>query len=133
MTDPRSLPQASAPDTHSGRRWDVFVLLMGLAPLSLGCDSPDRVMVGESVMADSAHRGMLATDFEAPVDPDYLLGLLVPPYPPGVERLQASLVRNEQEEPYGLNTRSEDGRRRHEWALDFVRARPRPGIRDLTP
>ena len=113
---------------RSSRRWNMCVLLMGLAPLFLGCDSPDRVMVGGSVMADSAQREMLATDFEAPVDPDYLLGLLVPPYPPGVERLQASLVRNEQEEPYGLNTRSEDGRRRHEWALDFVRIGGRPAL-----
>lgn len=124
------LPRRSPP-----RLRDMRVLLMGLALLSLGCDSPDRVMIGGSAIADSAQRAMSATDFEAPVDRDFLLGLKVPPYPPGVEDLAWSPFRNERGEPWGENPRSKDGRSQHEWLLSLVRIGGRPALllsRNLT-
>lgn len=120
---------------RSRRLRDMRVLLMGLVLLSFGCESPDRVMIGGSAMADSAQRAMSATDFEAPVDRDFLLGLNVPPYPPGVEDLAWSLIHNERGEPYGQNPRSKYGRRQHEWRLDHVRIGGRPALfllRNLT-
>ena len=131
MKHPKTLSEPRAVDTRSIRLKKMCVLLTGFAPLALGCTSPDRVMTSESVeseLADSAQRTMIATDFEAPVDPDYLIGNLVPPFPPGVERLQASLVSNEGNETNGGSPRSADGRRQDEWILDFVRIGGRPSL-----
>ena len=106
----------------------TYAMLAALAVLCLGCDSPDKVLIDGSAVADSARRELLGHDFDAPFDPAGLRGVLVLPYPAGIERLQSALVSDGQGAPYGLNARSEDGHRQYEWILDFVRIGARPAL-----
>ncbi len=112
MCNVRSAAQSRPPY----RPRDVPSLLVGLAVLCLGCDNPDSAISGESAMADSAQRAMAATDFGSPVDHGYVLGLDVPPYPPGVESISAGVLRDR-------NRPAEV-----QWGVDHVRIGGRPAL-----
>ncbi len=70
----------------------VAALLVLAALMAAACGEDARVDQAPSMWSDSAVRATLSFDYTSPVDPERLVGLEFPPWPPGIESLATSLV-----------------------------------------
>lgn len=70
----------------------VAALLVVAALTAAACGEDARVDQAPGMRSDSAVRATRSADYTSPVDPERLVGLEFPPWPPGIESLATSLL-----------------------------------------